>query len=198
MRAEHVADDQHEVGRRRAARQVAEQAHADDARHGLVERLAEQHRLGLDAADAVAQDAKGVDHRGVRIGADERVGEGDQAAVIVRARGNDLGQVLEVDLVDDARAGRHDAQAGERGLRPAQQLVALAVALVLALDVEVERVGRSEAVDLDGMVDDQVGRHERLDQSGVAADVGHRVAQRGEVDDRPVRRSGPGAGRARA
>jgi hypothetical protein len=34
-------------------------------------------------------------------------------------------------------------------LRPAQELVALAVALVLALDVEGEGVGGAEAVDLD-------------------------------------------------
>ena len=51
--------------------------------------------------------------------------------------------------MDDARAGRHDPQVAERGLRPAQELVALAVALVLALDVERERVRRPEPVDLD-------------------------------------------------
>ena len=103
---------------------------------------------------------------------------------IVVARDDDLGQVLEVDLVDDARAGRHDAQAVERRLRPAQQLVALAVALVLAVDVEGERVRRAEAVDLHRVVDDEVGRHERVDARGVAAEVGHRVAHRGQVDDR--------------
>ena len=37
--------------------------------------------------------------------------------------------------MDDPHAGRHDAEALERALRPAQQRVALAVALVLALDV---------------------------------------------------------------
>jgi hypothetical protein len=51
------------------------------------------------------------------------------------------GEELEVDLVDDAGPGRHDAQVAERGLGPAQELVALAVALVLALDVEGERAG---------------------------------------------------------
>ena len=39
-------------------------------------RLAEHRRLGLDAADAPAQHAQAVDHRGVRVGADERVGVG--------------------------------------------------------------------------------------------------------------------------
>jgi len=42
--------------------------------------VAVHHRLGLDAADAPAQDAQAVDHGGVRIGADERVGEGHAVA----------------------------------------------------------------------------------------------------------------------
>ena len=109
------------------------QADPDDVGHRLVERLAEQDGLGLDAADAVAQHAERVDHRRVRVGPDEGVREGDAVALV-----DDRRQELEVDLVDDARPGRDDAQVAERGLRPAQQLVALAVALVLALDVEGE------------------------------------------------------------
>ena len=89
VRAQHLGDDEDEVRRRRAARQVAVQADADDARHRLVERLAEQHGLGLDAADAVAQHAEAVDHRRVRVGADERVGEGDLVAVVVVAVDDD-------------------------------------------------------------------------------------------------------------
>ena len=34
------------------------------------------------------------------------------------------------------------------------------------------------------MVDDEVGRHERVDSRRVAAEVGHRVAHHREVDDR--------------
>ena len=134
-------------------------------------------------ADAVAEDAEAVDHRRVRVGADERVREGDPAASAVVAVGHDRGQELEVDLVDDAGPRRHDAQVAEGGLGPAQELVALAVALVLALDVEGERAGRPELVDLDGVVDDEVGRDERVDLRRVAAELGHRVAHRREVDD---------------
>ena len=47
-----------------------------------VERLAEHHRLGLDAAHAPAQHAEAVDHRGVGVGADQRVGEGDGLAAL--------------------------------------------------------------------------------------------------------------------
>ena len=114
-----------------ALRQLAVEPDADDPRHRLVERLAEQDGLGLDPADAVAQDAEPVDHRRVRVRPDERVREGDPPAV-VRAVRDDRGEELEVDLVDDPGAGRHDPQVAERGLGPAQELVALAVALVLA------------------------------------------------------------------
>ncbi len=183
VRAEHLGHDQDQVRGGRALGQLAGEPHADDLRHRLVERLAEQHGLGLDAAHAVAQDAQAVDHRGVGIGPDQRVGEGDLArAVRVPAARHDRGQVLEVDLVDDAGAGRNDAQVAEGGLGPAQELVALAVALVLALHVEGERVAGAVAVDLDGMVDDQVGRHERVDPGRVAAQLGHGVAHRGQID----------------
>ena len=51
------------------------------------------------------------------------------------------GEVLDVDLVHDAGARRHDLEVVERALAPAQELVALAVALVLEVDVALEGVG---------------------------------------------------------
>jgi hypothetical protein len=54
------------------------------------------------------------------------------------------GQVLDVDLVDDAGARRDDLEVVERRLAPAQELVALAVALVLELDVLRERLVGAE------------------------------------------------------
>ena len=47
---------------------------ADDVGREEVHRLAEHAGLGLDAADAPADDADAVDHRRVRVGADQRVG----------------------------------------------------------------------------------------------------------------------------
>ena len=139
-RPEHLGHDEDEVGRGRAARQLAGQPDADDPGHGHVDRLAEQRRLGLDPADAPGEHAEAVDHRRVRVGADDGVRERDAAAAVRRrsAVRDDGREELEVDLVDDARAGRDDAQVAERRLGPAQELVALAVALVLAGDVERE------------------------------------------------------------
>ena len=81
--------------------------------------LAEQHRLGLDATDAPAQHAQTVDHRGVRVGADQRVGHGHGLSVGGSAV-DDRCQVFEIDLVHDAAAGWHDTEVLERFLRPAQ------------------------------------------------------------------------------
>ena len=135
--SKHLRHDEDEIRGGRAARQLPVEPHADDPRHWLVERLAKQHGLRFDAAHAVAQDAEAVDHRRVRISPHQRVRQGDPAALVGPLR-DDRGEVLEVDLVDDPGPRRDDAQVAERGLCPAEQLVALAVALVLPLDVEGE------------------------------------------------------------
>ena len=84
----------------------------------------------------------------------------------------------------DPGVGRHDREVVERVLAPAQELVALLVALELALRVAAERVARAERVDLDRVVDHELGRDERVDLRRVAAHRRHRVAHRREVDDR--------------
>ena len=94
-----------------------------------------------------------------------------------------LGEVLEVHLVHDARPRRHDAEVVERHLAPAQELVPLAVARELQLDVQVERLVRAEVVDLHRVVDHQVDRHQRVDLLRIAAEPLHRGPHRGEVDD---------------
>ena len=55
--------------------------------------------------------------------------------------------------MDDAGVRRHDREVVERALAPAQERVALLVALELALGVDAERVARAERVDLHGVVD---------------------------------------------
>ena len=74
--AQQLGDGEHQVGRGGAGRQLADQLEADDLRDEHRHRLAEHRGLGLDAADAPAQDAEAVDHRGVRVGADQGVGVG--------------------------------------------------------------------------------------------------------------------------
>ncbi len=176
--AQHLGDRQHDVGGGRPGGDRARQLEPDDPRDEHRDRLAEHGRLGLDAADTPAEDAQAVDHRCMRVGADAGVGVCDSVPVE-----DDPGKVLDVDLVDDAGAGRDDLEVVESGLAPPEELVALAVAVVLDLDVALEGVRAAEDVDDDRVVDDHLGGRQGVDLGGFAAEVGHRLAHRGEVDD---------------
>ena len=96
---------------------------------------------------------------------------------------DDAGEVFEVDLVADAHAGGDGGEVVEGGLAPLEEGVALAVALELERGVGVVGVGGAELVDLDGVVDDELGGLEGVDFVGVAAEGAHGVAHGGEVDD---------------
>ena len=91
--AQQLGDGEDEVGGGGAGRQLAGELEADDLRDEHRHRLAEHRGLGLDAADAPAEHAQAVDHRGVRVGADEGVGVGLHAVL----------------------AGEHDASPAARG-----------------------------------------------------------------------------------
>ena len=177
--AETLGHREHEVGGGRALPQLSGELEADHLRHQHRERLAEHRSLGLDAADAPAQDTEPVDHRRVRVGADERIGEGDAVPLV-----DDTCQELEVDLMADSRSRRHHGEVVERLLPPAQEGVALAVAGELELDVARECPARGKQVDLHRVVDHQLGRDQRVDAPRITTEIRHGVAHRGEIDDR--------------
>ncbi len=180
--AEHLGDGEDQICCRHAFSQGAGHAHADHLRRDERQWLAEHRGLGLDAADAPAEDAKAVDHRRVRVGADERVGKGDSVAVPGGGL-HDLRQELQVHLVHDTGAGRNDAEVAERLLGPAQEGVALTVTLVFAGDVDAEGVSHAEGVDLHRMVYYEVDWKERVDALGVGAQTVDFGSQGGEIGD---------------
>ncbi len=182
-RAQDLCDREDEIGCGRALGQRAGEPEADHLRDEHGNRLPEERRLGLDPADAPAEHAEPVHHRGVRVGADERVRERLDDAVLLAALDH-AGEELEVHLVADARVRRRHLEVVEATLAPAQEGVALAVSLVVAVDVRADREARRELVHLDGVVDDELRRDQRVDLGRVAAAVEHRVAHGGEVDDR--------------
>ena len=83
----------------------------------------------------------------------------------------------------DAGARRHDLEIVERLGAPFQELVALHVAMIFELDVLREGLRRSERVDHHAMVDDEMDRHLRIDLRRIPAELRHRIAHRGEIDD---------------
>ena len=115
------------------------------------------------------------------VGADQRVGIGDLLAGLVRIRPDGLGEVFEVHLMADARAGGHDAEVVEGALPPFEEGIALHIALILAVHVHLEGAGVAKLIDHDGVVDDQIHRVERVYLLGVAAKADDRVAHGGKV-----------------
>src|SRR5204863_8288235 len=107
------------------------------------DRLPEHRGLGLAPAYAPAEHAQAVDHRRVRVRADERVGIGPGGAIGF-APEDDLAEVLEVHLMADSGGGGNHPKAVERLLPPSQERVALSVSLVVAIGVDVERPRVSE------------------------------------------------------
>ena len=172
---------EHEIGRGRAFRQRAGQTDAQDLRDQHRARLTEHRGLRLDAADAPAEDAQSVDHRRMRVGAEERVGVRDGLPVDL-LRENHAGKMLDVDLVHDARVRRDDLEIAERPLAPAEKGITLAVARELELRVEGKGVGATEIVDLHRMIDHEFDGLQRIDAVRVAVERDHRVAHRGQVD----------------
>ena len=144
--------------------------------------LSQHGGLGFDAADAPAQYAHAVDRRGVRVGADDAVGEGHVHAILLAGR-HAGGQHFHVDLVADAHAGRYDIECVERLLSPLEKGVAFVVALEFDLHVAVHGRGAAGGFDLQRVVDYQIDRDGGLDLVGVAAHALHLTAQHGQVDD---------------
>ena len=186
--AEDLGDGEDEIGGGGAGGEPAGELKSDHLGEEQRQRLAEHHRLRLDAADAPANDAEAVDHRRVAVGADERVGNGDGKRL--RAMGGRIvtekdaaGEVFEVHLMNDPDRRRDDAEVLECLLPPAEEGVALGITLELDGDVLFERPVGAEVVDLDGVVDDEIDRHQWVDLPRVSPQPAHRRAHRSEIDD---------------
>ena len=101
----------------------------------------------------------------------------------------DAREIFEVDLVDDARVGRHDAEILEGVLAPPQKRVALLVARELERRVELGRVGSAEVIDLHGVIDHEFDRLQRIDLSGSppSRTMPSRIAARSTTAGTPVK-----------
>ena len=142
-----------------------------------INRLAEHARLRFDSAHAPTDYSEAVDHGRVRIGPDERVG-----IINVTAAENASGEILEIHLVHDADTRRHETESLEGLLAPLEKFVALPVALELHVHVEPQGGGRTGKIHLDGVIDHQIDRHERLDDFRIATETADRTSHRREID----------------
>ena len=182
--AQALGDREGEVHGRDAVGELAGEVQSHDLGHAHGDGLAQGRGLGLDAADAPAEHADAVGRGRVGVGADERVEAGELAlARIEGVGGDDLAEALDVELVADAAAGRHDAHVVERLARPLEEGEALAVALGLDGEVLGSRARAARDVGGDAVVDDEGARDARVHAGRVSPTLDHGVAHRGEVDE---------------
>ena len=181
--AQGLGYSQHQVGRGCAFGQAVLQTETDDLRDQHGYRLAQHGGLGFDSADAPAEHAETVDHGGMRVGADQRVGIGKRLArLTICADENDARQVLQIDLVNDTGVGRHNREILECRLPPTQEGIALLITLEFQLGIELKRLWRAELVHLHRVVNHQLGRLQRIDQIGVSTQRLHSVAHGRQID----------------
>ena len=140
-----MRDGQHEVGRGGPFRQFAVEFKAYDFRDQHGDGLAQHRCFSFNPANAPAQNGQAIDHGGVAVGPHDAVRVGDFIAAIFGGP-NGLGQIFEVHLVADARAGGHNAEVLKRALAPTQEFIALAIAVIFKVNV------LGEAVALTGII----------------------------------------------
>ena len=84
--------------------------------------------------------------------------------------------------MDNADGRGHHAKGFEGLLPPFEKLVTLFIPAEFDLQIFQEGVGRARAVNLHGVIDDEVDWNERLDDGRVFAQCLNRVAHSGQVD----------------
>jgi hypothetical protein len=145
-------------------------------------RLAEHRRFRLDPAHPPAENSQPVDHGGVRIGPNQRIGkENGFGALLFRT--HHLGEEFQIHLVNDSGSRRNHPEIRKSLLAPTQKLITLAIALKFNFRVPFERNPLAEHIHLYGVVDHQIDGNKRIDAFRIASQAFHRRAHRREIDD---------------
>jgi len=175
---EHVGAGEHQIGGGGVGREVTGESEADDLGEDHGDLLAEHDRLGFDASDTPSDDTKSVDHSGVRVSADKRIGV--KNAIFFE---DNASKPFQVDLMDNTIARGHNSEVVEGLLTPLEESEALLVTLELKLFVLLFGVGGTGDIDLDGVIDDQVSLAKRVNFVGVSTEFLHGSSHGGEIDN---------------
>ena len=182
MVAKHLGNRENQVRGGRPLGQLAGELEAHHLRRKHVDRLAEHGSLGLDPAHTPSKYAEAIDHRRMRIGPDYTVRQRDGGAINL-TQGHDTGQILQVHLVNNAGRGRNHPEIIEGVRSPAQEFVALSIALEFTLGVDQEGCQGSVFIYLHRVIDNQVDRNQRIDLLRITTEPGRGASQGGQVDD---------------
>ena len=127
MGTQRLGCGEHEVGSAHARRERSLQLDAYDRRYSHGDRLAKHRRLAFDTAYTPTKYAQRIHHRRMAIGAQQCVRKGYLGAVRRYGDLHHASQELEVQLMQDAVTGRHNAKVGQRLCCPFHEGVALGI-----------------------------------------------------------------------
>ena len=180
--AQELGDRQDDVGGGNARLALASQLDTDDVGQAHHRRQTEHHGFRFQTANADGDHAQGIDVWGVRVGTHAGIREGHAAA-----RLDHRAHLLQVNLVHDAVTGRNHVDVLERGLGPLDEVETVLVTTVFDGAVLGEGI-RVEARSFhgQGVIDDQLGRHYRVDLGRISALLGNGITQAGQVDQRSL------------
>src|SRR5690606_24084191 len=147
-----------------AATQFAGELYPDHIGGEKIHRLAKHGGFGLDATHAPGNHANAIDHGGVTVGTHQGVWVVNVVFLVHAAS-----QIFKVDLMDDAKPGRHDAKGIEGLHAPFHELVAFLIALELHFHVQIQCFFCAEIVDHDRVLHHQVDRDQGFDPFWIPA-----------------------------
>jgi hypothetical protein len=147
--------------------------HSHHFRSKEIDRLAKHAGFRFDPTDSPPDDAKSIDHRGMRIGSNQCVWITNFAF----RRGSTehtVSKVFQIHLMHDADARRHHAKGLKRLLAPLQKFVTFSITFKLIFEIEFDRFWDPGKIYLDRMIDNQVNWHQWFDNFRVLTDLCHR------------------------
>src|SRR5262249_16498121 len=128
--AQQLRQMQYEIGGGDAFTQRTTQMHAHHVRREEINRLTQHASFRFDATHAPTDNSEAIDHRGMRVGTDERVG-----VIYSVFFQHAASEIFQIDLMNDTDTGRNDFETVKRLHTPLEELVAGTIAFEFYLHV---------------------------------------------------------------
>ena len=180
MLSEEFGNHQHKIGGRNAFFQFACQADAYDLGNRHIIRLSQHHGFCFYAADPPSHHSDTVNHGRVRIGADQSIRKGPSNAVQIPSHHN-LPDIFKVHLMAYSGVRRHDPEIVETLLSPLQERISFLVSLVLFGNIFFQGIHRTVIINLNGVVDNQIYRNQRIDFHGIFTKIFYCIPHGGQI-----------------
>lgn len=175
---EHLDASEHQVSSGSALRKFILKMETDDLGKHHGDGLAEHDGFGLNATDTPTGNAETIDHGSVRVSADDGVGVEETVAVESNAS-----KVLQVDLMNDTRAGRNNLEVVKGTSAPLEELEAFAITLEFKNLVLFFGISSARNIDLNGVINNEINGAKRVNLRWVTTKASHSITHGSQVDN---------------